>query len=201
MGSSIVHWAKSAASKDLQLGFTHRNISVQWLGKRGLKLAELHTIMDSRKHEIDFNVTERPDFIMLHCGSNDLTVEGITGKDIIEQIKESLLRYQALFTGAIIIWSSILQRRYWHYAPLGAGKLIEKKRNRVNAAVKAFILSNGGKYINNDCYIHAKEVSLFHTDGTHLSNFGNDILLKNWKLALEMFVTTDESFYPKHNAN
>jgi hypothetical protein len=61
------------------------------------------------------------------------------------------LRYQARFTGAIIIWSSIIQRRYWHYAALknlGAGKLIEKKRNRVNAAVKAFVLSNGCKLIN-----------------------------------------------------
>jgi hypothetical protein len=134
--------------------------------------------MDSRKHEIDFNVTERPDFIMLHCGSNDLTVEGMTGKNIMGKIKESLLRYQARFTGAFIIWSSILQRRYWHYAALGAGKLIEKKRNRVSAAVKAFVLSNGGKLINNDFYIHAKEVSLFHTNGTHLSNFGNAIFLK-----------------------
>lgn len=198
MGSSIVHWAKTAASKDdLQLGLTHWNMSVQWLGKRGLKLAELDALMDSKKHDVDLKVAQTPDFIMLHCGSNDLTSEGITGKDLIEQIKESILRYQALFRGAIVIWSSILQRRYWHYAPLGAGKLIERKRNRINAAVKQFILSNGGKYINNDSYILAKEVSLYHTDGTHLSKFGNDILLRNWKLALEMFVSTNISLYPK----
>lgn len=182
---------------DHQLGLTRWNLSVQWTGQRGLKLAELDKVMDSKQRSTINGTLLTPHFIMVHCGSNDLTSEGVTGKTIMENIKDSILRYQALFKGAIIIWSSILPRRYWHFAPLGAGKYIEKKRTRVNAAVKNFVVANGGKFINNDQYISAKEVNLFHIDGTHLSPLGNDILLKNWKQALEMFINSDVCTYPQ----
>lgn len=68
----------------------------------------------------------------------------------------------------------------------------------MNSAIKQFILSNGGKYINNDSYISAKEVNLFHTDGTHLSTLGNTILLRNWKAALQLLLTntTSANLYP-----
>lgn len=158
-------------------------MSVKWLGRRGLVLDDLDKLMDSLLLEVP-----KPQFIMLHCGSNDLTSDGITGKQLIEKIQCSILRYQALFGKATIIWSSILQRRYWHFAPLGAGKKIEKKRARVNSAIRSFILKNGGIYIDNN-NISAKEINLFHNDGTHLSNLGNSILINNWKTAIQSLIS------------
>lgn len=185
MGSSIVHWAeRTARLDDPQLGFTKHNMSVKWKGCRGLVFDGLDKLMDSMLMEMP-----KPQFILIHCGSNDLTSEGVTGKMLIEKIQCSILRYQALFCKTTIIWSSILQRRYWHYAPLGAGKKIEKKRTRVNIAIKSFILKNGGQYIDNN-NISAKEVNLFHTDGTHLSSLGNSILINNWKTALQSLINS-----------
>jgi lysophospholipase L1-like esterase len=198
VGSSIVHWAEQAARHDdPQLGLTKLNMSVKWIGRRGINMDDLDGLMDSLVKEMP-----KPQYIMIHCGSNDLTMEGISGKDLIEKIKCSTLRYQALFRDTKIIWSSILQRRYWHFAPLSSGKKIERKRSRVNSAIKRFIVANDGKYINNDGNISAKEVNLFHTDGTHLSSLGNSILLNNWKAALQSFFkeSTDNHFRPSSSA-
>lgn len=80
MGSSIVHWAEQAAVKDdLQLGLTQWNMSVKWMGHRGINMDDLDRFMDSLS-------TEWPHFIMIHCGSNDLTLDGVSGKDLMEKI-------------------------------------------------------------------------------------------------------------------
>jgi hypothetical protein len=39
---------------------------------------------------------------------------------------------------------SMLQRRYWHFAPLNTGPIIDQKRRRVNLAVRTFVIENGG---------------------------------------------------------
>ena len=176
VGSSIVYWAGMAAIQtfDQHLGLSE--VSVQWMGERGMTLDTLHSTLD-----IQFKNDKCPTFLFIHCGSNDLTTEGVSGKDIIENIKTSILRYKALFKDITIIWSSLLARRYWHFAPIGSGSQIDKKRKRVNAAIKSFVLHTGGKVIHNDSYIKVDEASLYRTDGTHLSNLGNNILLKNWK--------------------
>ena len=67
-------------------------------------------------------------------------------------------------------------------------RLTTKKRKKLNAAIKSFMLQSGGKVMLNDSYIKIDEASLYRTDGTHLSKLGNEILLKNWKTAFKMFL-------------
>lgn len=85
-----------------------------------------------------------------------------------------------------------------HYAPLNAGKLKDKKRKRVNSAIKNLVTSNSGKYIANDSCIHVNEIYLFRSDGTHLSDLGNTVLFSNWKAALESFMdnTSEQCAFP-----
>ena len=70
--------------------------------------------------------------------------------------------------------------RYWHFAPLNAGAIIEQTRKRVNSVVKNFVIENGGKAILHE-NIRASEVSLYRTDGTHLSQTGNQVFLNIYK--------------------
>lgn len=154
-------------------------------------MKDLDTLIDTK-----MNSHSPPNIIVLHVGSNDLTEPNLTGKGLIENIKCSLLRYQALFKNVTIIWSSILQRRYWHFAPLNAGPEIDKKRKRVNSAICQFLLGNKGKVIKHD-NIMAKEVTLYRTDGTHLSKSGNSIFLNNLQGGLESLLNGNKSVFPE----
>lgn len=183
IGSSYVHYAELAARSE-PLDLSMWRVSVKWFGRKGLTIDRLDSLMDSLSQE-----SPEPDWILIHCGSNDITTEGSTGKDVLDRLQLSVLRYQALFSTAKLIWSSMLQRRYWHFAPLGTGTKIESKRSRINRAMKNFILANNGKFINNDSYINVKDVSLYYIDGTHLSNLGNSVLLRNWLAALQSFLS------------
>lgn len=59
---------------DFQLGLTRWNMSVQWMGHQGWKLAKLHALTDSKNQEVVSKETLTPlDIIKLNCGSNDLT--------------------------------------------------------------------------------------------------------------------------------
>ncbi|VDH97809.1 Hypothetical predicted protein [Mytilus galloprovincialis] len=142
VGSSLVHWANVEAKKygRNNLGLGSKGVTTYWIGQPGLQIKDLDSLLDAKR-----NFLPSPHFIIIHCGANDLTDLELTGKGLMENVKCSILRYKALFKNVIIIWSSMLQRRYWHFAPLNAGAIIEQKRKRVNSVVKNFVIENGGK--------------------------------------------------------
>ena len=191
VGSSIPYWAGEYAFNrpgGRNLGL---HTSVHWMATHGLKWKQLDpVIMASRRHQ------PPPDYLLIHLGSNDLTEEGITSKSLVEEIKLSLLRYNALLPNTKIIWSSLLPRRYWQGTPLNAGAKIDYKRKRVNKLVHKFLPEIGGLYINHDHNISAKEKTIFRTDGTHLNDQGNGIYLNNIQGALEFFHTTNLLTFP-----
>ena len=194
VGSSIIHWAAVEAGKrngGKQLGFKTEKLEIHWVGKQGLKFQTLDNFIDQKR-----GILPTPDYILIHCGANDLTHTDITGKGLSENIKCSLLRYKALFRNMTLIWSSMLQRRYWHHAPLNTGSLIDQKRKRVNLAIKSFIKDNGGKVISHDHNIKAKELSLYRYDGTHLSDLGNQVFLNNIQGGLEVFLGSAQTEFP-----
>ena len=51
-----------------------------------------------------------------------------------------------------IVWSELLQRRYWHTAR--EGKAMEKARKRVNLAVKNIVLGVRGYVIKHNTVTH-----------------------------------------------
>lgn len=86
-----------------------------------------------------------------------------------------------------IIWSEILQRRYWHTAI--SGKAIEKSRKRVNLAVRN-IVSSIQRYAIRHQNISAKEINSYRNDKTHLSDIGLRVYLNTIQGALESFLKT-----------
>lgn len=132
-----------------------------------------------------------PDFIIVQLGSNDLGVR--SGFNLIQNIEIDLLRLNVLLPSTKIIWSDILQRRYWHRAM--NGKAIEMTRKRVNSAVKSIVLSIGGRIIRHS-NILAREIYLYRHDGTHLSDAGLGVYLNTIQGALETFLTSSSNIFP-----
>lgn len=203
IGSSLIHWAELEASRSPGGRSLHlQGASICWIGQKGLKFHDkgLDKLVDSKRLTLP-----NPDYIVIHCGANDITElviddnkknhEGeplkkqVSGLQLFDVIKTSLLRYNALFKNTTIIWSTMLQRRYWHFAPLGDGPKVEKKRKDVNRMVKNFVIKDiNGAVISHDQNISAQDLHLFRTDGTHLSKLGNKIFLNNLKGGIEAII-------------
>jgi hypothetical protein len=58
-----------------------------------------------------------PKFVVIQLGSNDLGT--VKGWQLAENIICDILRIHALMPNTLIVWSDILQRRYWHNANNG----------------------------------------------------------------------------------
>ena len=153
---------------------------------------DLYSLIDKKQ-----DILPTPNFLLIHCGASDLSEKDLTGKGLIENIKCSVLRYKALFRNIVIVWSSMLPRRYWHFAPLNAGPIIDQKRRRVNSAIRTFVIENGGRAIWHDSNIKATEIALYRTDGTHLSHIGNKVFLNNLQGGLETFLNSAKSVFPR----
>jgi len=61
---------------------------------------------------------------------------------LISNIECDLLRLRALLPSVKIVWSEILQRRYWHHANDSKG--VENARKRVNRVIRNIVSSFGG---------------------------------------------------------
>ena len=150
-----------------------------WFGKRDWK--ELIP-----KFEFLLRRHPPPKFVLIQLGSNDLGT--VTCWQLAENIICHILRIHALMPNMLIVWSDILQRRYWHNP--NNGKSIEKTRKRVNLLVRNQVISIGGCAIR-QCNLHARKVNLYRNDGTHLSNSGTEIYLNNIQGALERFISLE----------
>ena len=127
---------KPNREKELGTGTTLHS-SLDWSSRAAVQRLGF---IDRQKRDI----LPTPIILLIHCGANDLTEKELTGKGLIENIKCSVLRYKALLKNIVIVWFSMLQRRYWHFAPLNTGPIIDQKRGRVNSAVRTFVIESGG---------------------------------------------------------
>jgi lysophospholipase L1-like esterase len=134
--------------------------------------------------EISLLTQPLPQILIIQLGSNDLGI--VKGKELIEII----LRLRTLYPGLKLIWSEILQRRYWHNANNQVA--IETSRKRVNLAIKNIFLNE----IQKGCIIRhpnitVKDKSLFRYDGVHLSDVSNNTYLNNIQGALDAFAISE----------
>ena len=125
-----------------------------------------------------------PDVLLFHVGSNDLTSD-TSAISFANTIQCTLYRYNALWPKTTLVWSSVLARRYWHHVALRDGPKINKKRQRLNRAMKKFMSTEvQGFYIDHDQDISYSDIQLFRQDGTHLSPLGNQVFLNNLQTGL-----------------
>lgn len=126
-----------------------------------------------------------PSFILIQLVSHNL---GITKTlDLINNIECDLLRLNVILPGLKIIWSEILQRRYWHYA--SECKSLEKAHTMVNVAIEDLVLSFDG-YLLRHPNIRARMINLYSRDGAHRSKVGTSISQHNSRCFAEIFGTS-----------
>ncbi|CAG2205903.1 unnamed protein product [Mytilus edulis] len=189
MGSSIPHWAGiTAASRSggKNLNLDRLGVQVKWITKSGMKWKDLDSSFES-----EIKKWPAPNYIFIHLGANDLV--SMKSKELIENIKCSILRIKVFAPDIRIIWSDILPRPYWHGTL--RPKLVEIARKRVNCAVRSFIKTEG-QYISRYPAIKASEHNLFRHDGCHLSQVGIGIFLNNIQAAIETFVLGVAKVFP-----
>ncbi|XP_056021292.1 uncharacterized protein LOC125652581 [Ostrea edulis] len=191
VGSSIVKRAFLAARirpDGVNLGLMDRlNVSIWWQGKGGMGWYEMYN-----KIKTLLKVADPPDYIILHCGGNNIGYTPI--KQLIQDMKGTIDKIWKLLPNTKLVWSQILPRKNWY-----SSDSIEKMNNsakRINSSVAAYIVRNGGCYIK---YLDIKLVNtnLFEADGVHISNIGNEIFLNNISAGLEQFITNGWQVYPK----
>lgn len=118
----------------------------------------------------------KPDVLVIHAGSNDLTTPGNKLLKLSHKIKCSLYPYNVLLPNILIIWSSMLPCLYWNGAPLGkGGTKTDLKLWKINKCIKKFITTEIQRTcIIHDANINIRQTGLFRYDGTHLLESGNN---------------------------
>ncbi|KAJ8317540.1 hypothetical protein KUTeg_005444 [Tegillarca granosa] len=172
VGSSIISHAmtraiKSTFKKNLQL--ETNNLSVLWQGKPGMRWEQ---VFNKIKHLITF--IDPPEFLLLHCGGNDIG----------SSLKSTRL-----------IWSQILPRLEWRNEV--NHRALNKVRVRVNRKIANFVLKNNGFYIKYPELIESN-TGCFSKDNVHLSDLGNDLFLFRIQQALQTFLTTNHIVSPPY---
>lgn len=169
VGHSIVHWARLRAvtrdwCSDLQLP---NNVKLSWITRRGMRWEEFLPAVSNR-----IAVEGPPDALVIQLGENDLAYR--KGVDLMWNIVNDLEELRASYSNITIIWSSLLERRYWRDAANPVA--VNRARRILERSVARRVAAMGGRVIEHPCIQFSKE-ALYRGDGVHLSDAGNDIWL------------------------
>lgn len=190
VGSSIVKNAFIAARSrpgGISLGLSTYNISLWWQGYGGLQLSQLR-----RKIKWISLFESSPDFIVLHCGGNDLGTLSLT--ELRWVIRTAVAYLVTNFPMARLIWSQILPRLSWRHSE--NHKAMDRARIRLNSYAAKQIINMGGAYIRHPD-IQMQVPALFRNDGVHLSDVGNCVFLNTIQGGLEKIIWEGETVYPR----
>ena len=187
VGSSIVHWAETAARSKSSLWPELLTTGVRWLGERGMGWARLRPKL---RHLVGREVT--PAAIIVHLGSNDLGSMSL--KALIGWAKTEIDWLMATFPSAVIIWSDILARQRYRGAVSQKG--MEACRKTYNSALRSYVKGKGGKVIRHHG-IQWNTDGIFRDDGVHMNDDGNVLLNSDFQGALMAFrVNAEKIEYP-----
>ena len=116
---------------------------------------------------------------MIHVGGNDLGQ--IPLGDLRLKILLILDELRSLLPNTTFVYSQILPRLHWRREMNHSA--IEKAGKRLNSFVASVIIRPVGCYIKYP-EMH-EDMELFHSAGTHLSDFGNDLFLYRLQQGLQ----------------
>lgn len=185
VGSSIVRNAGIAALSrpgGQGLGLQKKGIDIWWQGYGGLRFVDL-----ACKLRWLAQFENPPNFIVIHCGAND--IGQVKTQKLLDRVRWDLRLLASVFPNTKLVWSFLLPRVAWRYSK--NVRAMEQTRNRVNRAAAKEILGCGGRLLRHTQFL-GKPKQLYSRDGVHLSGLGNDIYLNNLQGALEYFVKNKE---------
>lgn len=158
-------------------------IELWWQGYGGLKFVDV-----AKKLRYLATLQDSPQFIVMHCGGNDLGQ--IPLSKLLYRVKWDIRLMASVFPDCQLVWSFILPRITWRYSQ--RPRCMEQARNRVNRLAAKEVLACGGRIIRHPQFI-GKPHNLYSSDGVHLSKLGNYLFLNNIQGALEYFVRDGSS--------
>jgi lysophospholipase L1-like esterase len=189
VGSSLIKHAFSEAKLrpgGPNLTLERENIDLWWQGYSGLLLGKTR-----QKLKILEKVGPVPNFILLHCGGNDIAKFSVRRIRVVA--KELLLFITTKFPNVRIIWSFILPRLQWRYSINTTA--MEKVRRRINSYIANLVMGGGGAIIRHTDIL--SDPAFFLSDGVHLSRLGNNVFLNSIQGGLEAVVLHGHSCHPK----
>ena len=90
------------------LGLESKGMKIWWHGYSGLKIFNLKNKQWYLKH-----LGEQPQFIVIHCGGNDLGSKENSLFSLIAKVKDNLGIIAHHFPQSRIVWSQLLPRSVW----------------------------------------------------------------------------------------
>ena len=154
------------------------NATVWWQGKGGMRI---HDIVKTVKKLLSYE--DPPQFLVLHCGGNDLGIESCY--KVRTALVGALRELHQTLPGTRLIWSQMLPRLGWrnerHHAAL------ERTRLRVNNRVASEAIQLGGGYVR---YPDLVEDPGLFIDDVHLSHIGNELFLYRLQQGLQAFISS-----------
>lgn len=183
MGSSIFKHAFLAAmlrTGGINLGLERLGIKIWWQGYAGLKFTDL-----KKKVMYLTRLEEAPDFLVIHCGGNDLGDPDWPLAELIEHMSESITSLADLLPKTKLVWSQILPRKSYRYS--SDLEAMERNRKRFNRATACQIQDlGGGAYIKHPDII--RNINQFlGNDNVHLNPLGTKKFLCDIQGGLEYF--------------
>lgn len=152
------------------------------IGRGGL---ELHNIPRSRQDLLRHHAT--PNLIILHVGSNNIGKHPV--KLCRQAVEEVLLSTRQLLPESHVCYSEIIPRLFYYGRGEGphSQPALDKCRKNINRYAKSRI-----KRMFRASYLqhrfHSQDHELFHRDGVHLSDRGNELLIGDFEMTLrELF--------------
>ncbi len=183
IGDSIVKRAETYAKSMGCQNLGQEHDKTIWMGKSGMRWGQLLPA-------VQYHMISRgsPKILIIHLGGNDIdTVKQIVLRKAVQNDLDYL---QSCFPTTVIVWCDILPRLYWRKNLFDSHKVLNLKRKRINRAAHERIRTfNLGRLISPHILTHMTE--LFHTDGVHLSEFGNLTYIQTLKNSIRQFSLED----------
>ncbi|KAK3092610.1 hypothetical protein FSP39_004921, partial [Pinctada imbricata] len=191
VGSSIIKRAFVATfdrPDGISLCLDRFGIELWWQGKGGLVWNKLLP-----RIKLLLKVRNQPNYLLIHCGANDIGATPL--KYLMIEIQGTLEVLRNLLPNTKLIWSQLLPRLEWRHSH--DRDALNKTVKRLNSYVAAEVVIMGGYYIKYPDIKVSEKLLFDEIDGVHLSKTGNEIFLNTISGAMERFHTSDDHTYPR----
>lgn len=171
----MIHWAEIRAYEQSAAFPELVSKSTTWHGKRGMCWGQLIPKLEQLLQK-----EPPPSRLIIHLGGND--IPNIPTHKLEHLIKNDLARIHMWMPTTHIVWSDLTTRLKYRHARDHAK--VDRSRKALNYKIHVTVCQLGGSFIKHPA-ITREAHSFFRPDGVHLSNTGNDILLRDFQINIK----------------
>ncbi|KAF7249068.1 Plant intracellular Ras-group-related LRR protein 8 [Varanus komodoensis] len=179
-GNSVILASKKRAKSHpdgLQLGISTSRAHVYWHGIQAMRWEQLMPLL----HEI-YHLRSSPSVIIIHVGEDDLLPKN--NVSLIISMKNDLAILRRAFPDTIIVWSSLLPRRFWKKGQ--EPEHMDKIQKHINRKMVEYCNEIGTHFLSHNL-ITSDKIGLFLPDVNDLSDAGADVFIADLKKVLRFY--------------